>query len=322
MTAPQIGLADALRVMRLETDEAARSRTLRLLGFEWRKSSPAEGAGLAGDSDREREKETNGAVSAAPLGEQSKKSLNDETPNEAWLHKISKPVVGSPPDWYRRIPALPPDTVAPELQRPKVEPLLAPGQQRLILLALVSKLIEGRDIDIAKTARSIVSRRALIRLPRQRRLSVRRGVQLIIDVGPRMQPFVDDEDQLMTSLLRILGRDVVEILRCYGAPPDDPESELRYGEYHMPAPGTPVLLLSEVGEGKGIFAPLTAKSEQWIGFAGRLATYGCQLIVLAPVSAEHISSTLRQRTVVVPWDRTPIGQTLLTRLRQPGFGKR
>jgi hypothetical protein len=319
MRATRINLADAIRALRLAADDAARTRTLRLLGFEWRKSTPAEPAIPVEDSEGDRKNERNEAGKKEPPVAQQPTTapMSEDTPNEAWVDKMQKPTGRAPPDWYSRTNALAPDSAPAELPRPKVEPLFAPEQQRSTLLALVSRLIESREVDVARAAQRIANLETLTQLPFRKRTSVRRGVQVVLDVSPRMQPFVDDEVQLVASLLRLLPTDVVQVARCYGAPPDGPKSQSRYGEYRKPPPGTPVLLVSDVGEGGAIFAPLNAEADDWIGFAQRLSTYGCQLIILAPVSPEQISATIRQHLVVVPWDRSRTGHDLLSRLRQP-----
>jgi hypothetical protein len=315
MSTASINLADAIRILRLEADHDTRTRALRLLGFEWRESVEDS---VAKELESNRKRQEYDATSDRPLGVErpAPPRRSEAIPNEAWLGEIHRPIEWALPGWYRQTTALPRDTRPVELLRPKVESLFAPEQQRATLLALVSRILETQQIDISKAVRRIADLATLTRLPYRKKPSVRRGVQLLLDVGPRMDPFADDREQLVSSLLRLLAPEMVHIVRCYGWPPDDPKTQLIYGEYRRPTPGTPALLVSEVGEGEGIFAPVDAEADDWIAFAQRLSTYGCELIVLAPISRERLSLRARRHLTIVPWDRRQIPYDLILRLRQ------
>ena len=68
-------------------------------------------------------------------------------------------------------------------------------------------------------------------------------------LGESMQPFALDQQILRDALLRVVGRDRVEValfdgcpLRSFGLGPRD-----EWHEYEPPTPGTPVVVVTDLG---------------------------------------------------------------------------
>ncbi|MFI1171000.1 hypothetical protein [Streptomyces melanogenes] len=177
---------------------------------------------------------------------------------------------------------------------------------RGIMFAAVATPVESREVDQRALLRGVAGRQALRSVPRRRRLSTRRGVQLLLDHGPGMAPFRDDGLWLRDLVGSIAGRDRIEVLRFRGAPGrgvvrQDP---LTIDPYRPPPPGTPVILFSDLGRMRPPFAGQgVAGPQEWRAFVHAVAHSGCPVVCLTPYDSGDYPAALRKRVAFVPLDR-------------------
>jgi hypothetical protein len=313
MTLHRISLGDALRVLgdgRLTTEQ--QERAVGLLGFDLRAAQPVPPKPPEREPKRAEPAPEPEPRAVAPPPEPPPA---DELPNEAWVSEVRRPARSGGPEWYARVAPLAQDTEAAELPPPKAESLLPPEAQRGLLLAMLSQTVPGREIDEAALVKRLAAREVLAALPRRRRRSTRAGVQVLLDISETMEPFALDQDELVTSLRRLLPDERLAVSRCRGAPPDEPPRGRRAQAWHPPSAGTLVLLVSDLGQGGALYSSDDADPERWIGFARRLAVGGCAFVVLAPVSPGRIDPRLARRLDIIPWDRRAVATAMRRRHR-------
>ncbi len=305
-----IGLADALRAIRASAQEPEqRERVLALLGLRFRQADPVRHEDIAEAQ----------ALPTPPIEERTGSPRPPAAPppdtggpNRAWLDAVTQAPGGDVPSWYLKTPPLGQDTLPRELRRPVPDDLLPDARRRTLLLALLLRLTEGTELDIDRLVARIAQRQPLLAIPRRRKRAIRRGVQILIDTGERMQPFADDQAHLAGFLRRQLRPDQVRIAYCHGAPPAGGDAE----PYPWPAPGASVLLLSDLGQISYPTVPAQASADAWIAFAATLAQRGSRLAVLAPMSPGRIARRLRDKLEVYSWDRALTEKEIQARRRR------
>jgi hypothetical protein len=187
------------------------------------------------------------------------------------------------------------------------EPLLPPAQQRTILSALCRSPAPTGDLDVEELVDRIARREPLRTLPLATVLTTRRGVQVLVDFGDGMRPFVRDQEDLVLALLRIAGPDGFEVLRFSGTPLDEPGAGTgpiwTWRPYRRPLAAQPVVVLSDLGAG---IEPARRRAVQrrWTTFAAALRAAGNQVVALAPVPADRWPAELRAAMPILTWDRT------------------
>src|SRR6185503_12032222 len=134
---------------------------------------------------------------------------------------------------------------------PTFEGLLTMRDGIELLRMAASVRVPADKLDIARITRHLAYAKPLTELPRLRVPSLALGAQLLVDVGQSMQPFYEDQQDLVTRLKDNL-RSVAEI-RYYS---DDPAGgcgpERRrstWHEYALPLPQVPVIALTDLGCG-------------------------------------------------------------------------
>ncbi|MEU6372913.1 hypothetical protein [Streptomyces sp. NPDC046909] len=227
-----------------------------------------------------------------------------ERPEEA-LQDAHHPSAPEPPeaeDVHR-----PPDDGTPDAHPVSPpEPPWSPEWARGVMVAAVSAPVTSRRLDQRALVRKVARQQALRTVPWQRRPSARRGVQLLLDHGAGMAPFQDDRRWLRALLESVAGRDRVEVLRFSGSPP---RRVVRAGSnrpelYRPPAPGTPVVLVSDLGRIRPPFTGGTvAPPEQWLGFIDGVLRCGCPPVCLTPFPAAAYPPSVRARVALIPFDR-------------------
>lgn len=186
------------------------------------------------------------------------------------------------------------------------EPPWSPEWARGVMVAAVSAPVASRRLDQRALLRKVSRQQVLRSVPWQRRPSTRRGVQLLLDHGQGMAPFQDDRQWLRALLESVAGRDRVEVLRFTGSPLRGVVSAARSGPepYRPPAPGTPVVLVSDLGR---ISPPFTnaaaARPDEWPAFVDRVLHCGCPPVCLTPFPAAAYPPSLRGRVALIPFDR-------------------
>ncbi len=223
------------------------------------------------------------------------------------------------PDSVRQARFLAPPSELPADSFPLSEPeteiqppsLLRPQWQRGVLSTALATAEEYGPVDVARLVDVVAARRPVRMLPRQVVPTLRRGVQVALDVGRSMLPFLADESELLTELKRVVGTERLEAIRFVGTPlrqwarGEDVWADVAYPP---PSAGTPVLVVSDLGIGASVARSVAVTTDDWLLFAAHLKRAGCPLIALVPYAPSRWPRALADRAAILHWDhRTSVG---------------
>jgi hypothetical protein len=145
-----------------------------------------------------------------------------------------------------------------------------------------------RDVDFTRLVQQVSRGEWVRHLPKQSRPYWSSDMVLLLDFNTRVLPFWDDFHQLHVALSNLRGKQGLKVCK-YGE-----------GDWVMPAPEIPVLILSDLGmlEASGVLR------KQWLRFGCALKAAGIQPFVLAPVSPQHIDPELGSYYHIALWGRS------------------
>lgn len=190
--------------------------------------------------------------------------------------------------------------------RPPFIPLLPPGATQAILQAVLEAKAMDGEPDTARMVERIAKGLPLTRIVRRPRPTIRFGTQVLLDVGEAMEPFARDQRELVDRIRGLVGSDGVELVSFA----DAPLRGVRRGRarirepYRSPAPGTRVLIVSDLGAGGRALNPLRADPEEWLAFVDELERAQCSAVALVPFPPERIPAALASRLRILTWDRS------------------
>jgi hypothetical protein len=218
-----------------------------------------------------------------------------------------------------RGPALELETSAHIRYEPPLDPLFEMQYQRQILYALAATLAAEGDVDVESLVDEIASGRPVRDALRKPVLTLRRGVQLLLDRGAGMTLFFGDQRALLTALRRLAGPERLQLLHFSESPARGagPGSRYRWTRYQPPPPRTKVIVVSDFGISpvRGLQRPSTPP--EWIEFAEFLRAAGCDLIGLVPYPPHRWPSDIAAAMTLVQWDRP----TRFSVVRQRSLGE-
>lgn len=197
---------------------------------------------------------------------------------------------------------------------PPVEPLLVPRWTRGILHVLAATSREG-ELDVERLVERMGRAELLSRLPRRGWPTLRRGLRVLLDVGPGMMPFAADTRWLLERLREVVGPERTWESVFVGGPWMGPLSNgmgVETAPWSPPSAGTPVLVVGDLGASRRQFPLESGCEADWLNFAQGVRRAGCPLIALTPGSAGRYPAALRRAMVLIPWDR----RTTAGRLRR------
>ena len=200
---------------------------------------------------------------------------------------------------------LPEDT----LPDPRLDPLFRPEWTRALLSGALSTEGGQGAIDFDRLAEMLASLNPVERLPRFPVPTLRRGVQVLVDRGECMQPFLGDQERILVALSHVIGKDRVIVMGFAGSPlrGTGAGSQWEWRSYAPPGPGTPVLLLTDLGiQSSG------ADESEWLEFSGALKHSGNPLVALVPYPPERWPRRLAGAIDIIPWD----GSTTISAVRR------
>ena len=160
-------------------------------------------------------------------------------------------------------------------------------------------------LDIPRLVERLARGQVLRQVPQVTRQGWAGACQVIIDYAEPLLPFWADYNDLHPRLRRLRG---MQGLTLVAALDGDPEGRCevytsqgwRPCDYmRAPAPGTPVLLLSDLGCLDGS----TARRQPWRRLGQRLQRLGCQAVALMPCPPRYWDADLTRLFVPVCWDR-------------------
>jgi hypothetical protein len=190
--------------------------------------------------------------------------------------------------------------------RPPFLPLFRPGTTRALLsTALATPSGEG-DIDLDVIIEWITQLRPVIALPRKRLSSIRLGIQLLIDRGVGMSPFITDRELLVGLIRRVVGCDSAEILYFSDSPLRKVDRGDRFSKrfrYEPPTAGTPVVVLTDLGIAGQSSTSFGAKEEEWLRFVRLVHGAECPVLAFTPYGPKRWPPALKKRMYILQWDR-------------------
>lgn len=230
-------------------------------------------------------------------------------PDSAALPSTLTPAAGQAtprPTWLAEVQALGlPGEAAPA--PPVPDSLLDPRQARAILFHALGTRVADGPVDVGALVRARAAGRPLPVVPRARRSTLSHGVQVLVDRGEGMLPFLDDVRQLLAAVRRVVGAARVSVLDFQGSPlrGAGTGSRRRWRPYaaQLPAPGTVVLAVTDLGARGARLRRDTAHPAEWAALAGRLRRHGCPLRALVPYPPARWPGGLSRELGIIPWDR-------------------
>jgi hypothetical protein len=186
---------------------------------------------------------------------------------------------------------------------PPHKPLLHPRQAPALLSTLCATTRAAGPIDIRVVVDWLARRRAMRQLPRRNRPTLARGVQVLVDVGEGLKPFVADCTEVTEALKRLVGEGLV----AEGWFIDDPAHGVGFdyelAAYKAPAPAVPVLLLTDLGIGGGGARRRWPRREHLVALATQLDAQGSPALALVPYPPTRWPTGLDRKIGLVFWDR-------------------
>jgi hypothetical protein len=221
------------------------------------------------------------------------------------------------PPWLPEVEALALPSAGPAPHRPVPDSLLDPRRARAILFDSLSTRVADGPIDVERLVRARAAGHPLPTIPRHSRATLSHGVQVLVDRGEGMLPFLDDVRQLLAQVRAVAGAERVEELHFEGSPLRGAGRGGRWCwrpyEAQLPAPGTVVLAVTDLGLGGGRVRRGAGRPGEWAALARRLRRHGCPLRALVPYPRDRWPAGLRREMGIVPWDRDT-GARLVHRL--------
>ncbi|MFF7358190.1 MULTISPECIES: hypothetical protein [Streptomyces] len=307
----QVWLGDLVRALASHPHRSATGDIARLLG-------------LLGDPADAVEPEEDPLADAA--GDTWSAAFDAEWPASAAAGHDSPPREGHPraalpalvpvarnapagPDWTAvpSLPEVPPQAAA---SPPDPEPLFPARSARAILQTTLT-MPDGRSgpVRVDALVKACAQGKPCARLPRTPRPTLRFGVQVLMDLGEGMRPFLRDQRRLLNDIRALMGPDLVGV-RYFSDSPlrgAGPGQRRHWGPYRPPSRGTRVLIVSDLGIGGDPLDPRRASAAEWSRLTHLVRRAGCAPVALVPYPKHRVPHRLRSRVPVIPWsERTTV----------------
>jgi hypothetical protein len=314
---PVVYLADLIRAFETlaPQDDATRQAIAEMLGFEWTAVRAAVASAVSPEESRSAAGQRADRGSQRKADESSTAVNSSPTLRSDWLpSQLSQAAVDHQ---ALEVEVKQPEAVLPEDQAyllPPFEPLFRPNATRGILSAAVATESGDGPIDLELLVDRIARRAHLDEIPREPVPTLRRGLQLLVDMSEALMPFSRDQDWLRATLEKLVPADRLEMLFFAGCPGRGAGTGLRseWTGYRYPSrPGTVILLLTDLGIGRPLFSTERADAAEWREFALGARRAGCPLVALTPYASQRWPAGLEDVMKIIEWDR----RTNATRVR-------
>jgi hypothetical protein len=204
--------------------------------------------------------------------------------------------------WRAAQPLEPFDAARHLAQEDGRPPLFDERWTREVLSALLATEHADGRLDEDAAVRRIARGLPLDPLPLVLRRSLRRGAQVLVDVGEGMEPFIDDAWELVRRVQRLVGEGSVTTSAFWDAPLRGVGAALE--DYAAPPPQCPVLAVTDAGIGGPPVRLERSRPDEWLELADQLGERGSPLILVVPYPLERWPGQLRRTLLMVEWDRT------------------
>jgi hypothetical protein len=189
------------------------------------------------------------------------------------------------------------------------DPLFGRVQRRGILSAALATPAPEGELDVDEAVATLARLEPLRRMPRRLVPTMRRGVQLLLDIGAGMLPFLEDQRSLASALDDILSDECLEVLYFAACPSRGVGAGARdeWRAWRPPPAGTPVLVVTDLGIGGPRLDDDRAGVAEWLGFAHVAASEGHRLLCLVPCQATRWPAALARAMTLIHWsERTTV----------------
>lgn len=189
------------------------------------------------------------------------------------------------------------------------DPLFGRIQRRGILSAALATPVPEGELDVDEAIATLARLEPIRTLPRRLAPTLRRGVQLLLDIGAGMLPFLEDQRSLTAALDDILSDDRLDVLYFAGCPSRGvgPGARDEWRAWRPPPLGTPVLAVTDLGIGGPRLDDDRAGVAEWLAFAQHAAAEGYRLLALVPHQATRWPAQLERVMTLIHWsERTTV----------------
>lgn len=196
------------------------------------------------------------------------------------------------------------------LPLPPKEPLFRRSWQRSILSALLHVPFALPEPDTDALFDALSQGRRIDRLQWRTAPSLSLGVRCFLDAGPVMDPLLEDQRQLLTSLRLLFGQERVSVAR-FETLPDGEDVQFEKGTENAASPRAPVLVVSDFGLMK-VPGRRWALQGEWVQYIRRERQRGAMGVYgLAPLSRARLPKMLQSEMLFLAWDRfTNVGTVM------------
>jgi len=304
---PEIWLGDLIRaVAAIPGDAEVRQDIAALLGLAAPRIDPA--SGVRRDPPRE---EAAGQVTVgrgeSPAEETGAGQEAADPPPDDSIPML--PETGREPvdagDWAST-PSLPEVTDELLAARPEMSPLLPPRSTAAVLNAMLATQVGDGPVDVRSLTETLARGRPIPELPREPALTLRYGVQVLLDIGEAMELFTRDQDELIPRIEGLIGTKNTTTMLFEDSPARGagPGPRRTWRPYRPPGPGCRVLIVSDFGLGGPAFHVGRSRPEEWTRFVAQLRRAGCPVAGLVPYPPSRWPGWLTALMPLVFWDRT------------------
>jgi hypothetical protein len=196
-------------------------------------------------------------------------------------------------------------------------PLFEPKWTRAILSSALASYQRIGPLDLKKIVRHIAQAEPIRELPRNLCPTMARGLQLLVDKGPALEPFYRDQDLLEDDIRNVAGTDRTDVVTFSGSPlwgvtKGDQEEPVAY---QPPPAGVPVLLVTDLGITRNIHIDTWAGKREWLTFFSLIQKAGCPIIVFVPYPKQRWPRFLPRTLTILQWDRVTSAMSVNRALR-------
>jgi hypothetical protein len=183
---------------------------------------------------------------------------------------------------------------------PVPDPLLLPLWLRAIVTAACATLSREGPVDVPGLIDTLAQARPVTALPRRSWPTLQKGIHVLVDRSEALAPYSTDLAQLLDALQATVGREKTAIWSFSGTPlrrvwGDRAEPRL----YLVPPPGTPVVLLTDLGIGRPLLATDRASTDEWALFAWLVRSKGCPLVAFVPYGPARWPAPLARTMILL-----------------------
>lgn len=237
----------------------------------------------------------------------TKDSGGDEPTLPSELVRVERGAVGVPP-WAGNAAVLPKAAEQTAAEHPSFEPLLVPTWTRALLSAALARRAHDGPLDLERVVELVARGEVTTQLPRLPRPTLARGVQLLIDRGETMLPFLEDQERLEGEVRKVAGLGFDRTIYFEGCPtrragPGGKSGWKPYPTQDTPKGGTVLLLLTDLGIGRPLWPGASAGEREWAEFARAMRKRGCPVVALVPYAPARWPAGLQKLMTVIQWDR-------------------